>query len=241
MAKTKPVYKRVLLKLSGEALQGKSDFGIDPSVLDRLADDIAKVAKLGVQIGLVLGGGNLFRGAALSKVGLGRITGDQMGMLATIMNALAMRDALKRAQVPTDMMSAIAMNGVVEQFDRLKAIDSLNNHRVVLFTAGTGNPMVTTDSAASLRAIETEADVLLKATNVDGIFSADPMKDRKAKLYRHLSYEEALKKELAVMDLAAFCQCRDQDLPIRVFNIKVPGILLKVVTDLTVGTTVDNR
>jgi uridylate kinase len=235
-----PLYKRILLKLSGEALQGNTDFGIDPAVLDRLADDIAHVTKLGVQIGLVLGGGNLFRGAALSKAGLGRITGDQMGMLATIMNALAMRDALKRADVATEMMSAIAMNGVVDQFDRLKAIRYLESGRVVLFTAGTGNPMVTTDSAASLRAIEVEADILLKATNVDGIYSADPLKDPKAKLFHQLTYDEVLKKELAVMDLAAFCQCRDTDLPIRVFNINIPNILLKVVTDASIGTTVTN-
>jgi uridylate kinase len=235
----KPLYKRVLLKLSGEALQGNTDFGIDPAVLDRLAHEIQEVTRLGVQIGLVIGGGNLFRGAALSVAGLGRITGDQMGMLATIMNALAMRDALTRAQVPTQMMSAIAMSGVVDQFDRRKAIDNLESGHIVLFTAGTGNPLVTTDSAASLRAIETESDVLLKATNVDGIYTADPAKDKSASLYQHLSFNEVLAKELAVMDLAAFCQCRDQHLPIRVFNINVPGILLKVVTDPSIGTTVD--
>jgi len=239
--KATPLYKRVLLKLSGEALQGNSDFGIDPAVLDSFAADIAKVTQLGVQVGLVLGGGNLFRGAALSKAGLGRITGDQMGMLATIMNALAMRDALDRAEVSTEMMSAIAMSGVVDQFDRLKAVRYLENGRVVLFTAGTGNPMVTTDTAASLRAIETKADILLKATNVDGIYSADPFKHPDAQLYSHLSYDEVLKKELAVMDLAAFCQCRDEKLPIRVFNINIPGILLKVVKDPSVGTTVGLR
>ena len=234
----RPLYKRVLLKLSGEALQGDVDFGIDPKVLDRLAQEIAEVSALGVQIGIVIGGGNLFRGAALSIAGLGRITGDQMGMLATIMNSLAMRDALARADIPTRMMSAIALSGVVDQFDRRKAIHHLELGRVVLFAAGTGNPLVTTDSAASLRAIEVDADVLLKATNVDGIYSADPSKDKTATLYSHLSFKECLDEELAVMDLTAFCQCRDQNLPIRVFNINKPNILYQVVTDPKIGTTV---
>ena len=239
MATKKPLYKRILLKLSGEALQGKANFGIDPNVLDRFAVEIAGVAALGVQIGIVIGGGNLFRGAALSKVGLGRITGDQMGMLATIMNALAMRDALARANIATAMMSAIAMSGVIDQFDRRKAIDHLENGRVVLFSAGAGIPLITTDYAASLRAIEVEADILLKATHVDGIYDADPSTDSDAKLYKHISYSEALEKELAVMDLAAFYQCRDQHLPLRVFNINNLGILYNVVTDETIGTKVD--
>jgi uridylate kinase len=238
MAK-KPLYKRILLKLSGEALQGDSEFGIDPKVLDRFATEIASVVKLGVQIGIVIGGGNLFRGAALSSAGLGRITGDHMGMLATIMNALALRDALSRANIPTRMMSAIAMAGVVDEFDRQKAIHHLEEGRVMLFSAGTGNPLVTTDSAASLRAIEVEANVLLKATNVDGIYNCDPRKNPDAKLYSHLTYHEVLEKELAVMDLSAFCQSRDQNLPIRVFNIKIPGILQQVVTDSSVGTLVE--
>ena len=239
MTKSKPLYKRILLKLSGEALQGDVDFGIDPHTLDRFAAEIAEVAKLGIQIGIVVGGGNLFRGATLSKVGLGRITGDQMGMLATIMNALAMRDALARANIATAMMSAIAMSGVIDQFDRRKAIDHLENGRVVLFSAGAGIPLVTTDYAASLRAIEVEADILLKATNVDGVYDTDPSTDTNAKLYKHLNYSEALEKELAVMDLAAFYQCRDQNLPLRVFNINKPGILRKVVTDASIGTSVD--
>jgi uridylate kinase len=234
----KPLYKRVLLKLSGESLQGDEGFGIDPKVLDRLAKEIGEVVKLNVQVGLVIGGGNLFRGAKLAKAGLSRISGDHMGMLATIMNAIAMRDALDRADVPTSMMSALAMSGVVEQFDRLKAIQHLEKGRVVLFTAGTGNPLVTTDSAASLRAIEIEADVLLKATNVEGIYDADPTKNPNAELYTQLSFKEALDRELAVMDLTAFCQCRDHHLPIRVFNIKHSKILEKIMLDPTIGTTV---
>lgn len=235
----KPLYKRILLKLSGEALQGDSEFGIDPKVLDRIAKEIAKVVDLGVQVGIVIGGGNLFRGAKLSSAGLGRITGDHMGMLATIMNALALRDALSRANVSTRMMSAVAMAGVVDEFNHRKAINHLEQGRVMIFSAGTGNPLVTTDTAASLRAIETEADVLLKASNVDGIFSGDPKKDNTAKLYSKLGYNEVLQKELAVMDLAAFCQCRDHNLPVRVFNITIPGILEQVVTDPTIGTLVE--
>ena len=239
MAESKPLYKRILLKLSGEALQGNVNFGIDPNTLDRFAAEIAEVAKLGIQIGIVIGGGNLFRGATLSKVGLGRITGDQMGMLATIMNALAMRDALARANIATAMMSAISMSGVIDQFDRRKAIDHLENGRVVLFSAGAGIPLVTTDYAASLRAIEVEADILLKATHVDGVYDTDPSTHSDAKLYKHISYSEALEKELAIMDLAAFYQCRDQNLPLRVFNINKPGILREVVTDASIGTSVD--
>ncbi len=235
---SKPLYKRILLKLSGEALQGDSEFGIDPKVLDRFAKEIAAVIKLDVQVGIVIGGGNLFRGAALSSAGLGRVTGDQMGMLATIMNALALRDALSRAEVPTRMMSAIAMAGVVDQFNRRKAIHHLEEGRVMIFSAGTGNPLVTTDTAASLRAIEIEADILLKATNVDGVFTADPHKDPKATLYNELSYQVVLEIELAVMDLGAFCQSRDHQLPIRVFNINKTNILPEVVTNSKIGTLV---
>ena len=233
-----PLYKRVLFKLSGEALQGNSDFGIDPAVLDRFAAEIAAVNKMGVQIGLVIGGGNLFRGAKLSSAGIGRVTGDQMGMLATIMNGLALRDALGRAQVPTRMMSAIEMAGVVDQFDRRKAIHHLDAGRVVIFCGGAGIPLITTDSAASLRAIEIEAEVLFKATNVDGVFSADPMKDKNAVLYKTLTFAEVLEKELGVMDLGAFCQSRDHNLSIRVFNINIPNVLSKVITDASIGTTV---
>lgn len=234
----KPAYRRVLLKLSGEALQGKEKFGIDPVALDRFAAEISEVVDLGVELGIVIGGGNLFRGTTLSAAGLGRVTSDQMGMLATVMNALALRDALERAQLPARVMSAIPMSGVVDHYDRRKAIHHLKEHRIVIFSAGTGNPLVTTDSAASLRAIETEADVLLKATNVDGVYSADPKKDKSAKLYEQLTYQEALEKELGVMDLTAFCQCRDHQLELKVFNVHKHGALLRVVTGANEGTTV---
>lgn len=233
-----PIYKRILLKFSGEALLGDKSFGIDPAVLDRLALEIGELIKRKVQVGLVIGGGNFFRGEALSAVGIGRITGDQMGMLATVMNALAMRDALERAGFTTRIMSAIHMSGVVDYYDRRKAMHHLNKGRVVLFAAGTGNPLVTTDSAASLRAIEVEADILLKATNVDGIYSSDPLKDPHATRYSTLSYNEALKKELGVMDLTAFCQCRDQHMKIRVFSLKKEGALLRIINGEDEGTLV---
>ena len=204
-----PLYRRILLKLSGEALMGDGQFGIDPSVIDRLVGEIAELIKLNIQVGLVIGGGNMFRGITLSALGIGRITGDHMGMLATIMNALAMRDALERNQIPTRILSAIPMSGVVDHYDRRKAIHHLQRGRVVIFAGGTGNPLVTTDSAASLRCIEIEADLLLKATSVDGVYSADPAKVPDARLYHTLTYDEALQKELGIMDLTAFCQCRE--------------------------------
>lgn len=234
-----PLYRRILLKMSGEALIGKGASFIDPAVIDRLAKEILQVHKLGVQIGIVIGGGNFFRGATLSEVGINRITADQMGMLATLMNALALRDALEHCTLSVRILSAISMGGVADDFHRRKAIHHLQHGRIVVFAGGTGNPLVTTDSAASLRGIEIEADVVIKATNVDGVYSADPAKDPNAKLYQHLTYQEALEKELAVMDLAAFCQCRDHDMPLRVFNIKKPGALLNVVLDKNEGTIVD--
>lgn len=238
---SQPIYKRILLKLSGEALSSANEFGIDPTILDRLVKDIAEIAKLGIQIGIVIGGGNLFRGAVLAKIGIDRITGDQMGMLATIMNALAMRDALEKINIPTRIMSAIPMSGLVDHYDRRRAIYNLENKRVVIFAGGTGNPLVTTDSAASLRGIEIKADVLLKATNVDGVYSSDPAKSLNAVLYHHISYQEALEKELGIMDISAFSQCRDHHLAIRVFNILKSGVLLKVVTSIDEGTLVDSR
>lgn len=234
-----PVYRRVLLKMSGEALMGKETYAIDPEVLDRMAKDITQVYQLGVQVAIVIGGGNFFRGAALQKAGINRITGDYMGMLATLMNALALRDAFERSNLPVRILSAIPMTGVVDAFHRRKAIHHLQQGRVVIFAAGTGNPLVTTDSAASLRGIEISADVVLKATNVDGVYSEDPAKNPKAKLYKHLTYQEALEKELAVMDLAAFCQCRDHNMSLRVFNINKPGTILRVIMDTAEGTLVD--
>lgn len=240
MPNSQPLYRRILLKLSGEALMGKSDFGIDPTVLDRLAREVSETVQAGVQVGLVIGGGNLFRGASLTKSGLGRISGDYMGMLATLMNSLALRDAFERANLPTRILSAIPMSGIVDHYDRRKAIHHLQKGRVVIFAGGTGNPLVTTDSAASLRGIEIEADILLKATNVDGVYTADPAKDKTATRYSHLTYKEVLEKELAIMDLAAFCQCRDHNLPVRVFDIHKEGALMEVITSEEEGTLVDN-
>lgn len=239
MPNSQPLYRRILLKLSGEALMGDADFGISPAVIDRLAREVSEIVQLGVQVGLVIGGGNLFRGAQLTKSGLGRVSGDYMGMLGTLMNSLALRDAFERGNIPTRILSAIPMSGVVDHYDRRKAIHHLQKGRVVIFAGGTGNPLVTTDSAASLRGIEIEADVLLKATNVDGVYTADPAKDKTATRYAHLTYKEVLEKELAVMDLAAFCQCRDHNLPVRVFDIHKVGALLEVIMGEEEGTLVN--
>ena len=225
----KPAYRRVLLKLSGEALQGSEGFGIDPAVLERMAQEIKELVELGVQVGLVIGGGNLFRGAGLAKAGMNRVVGDHMGMLATVMNGLAMRDALHRAYVNARLMSAISLQGVCDSYSWAEAISQLRAGKVVIFSAGTGNPFFTTDSAACLRGIEIEADVVLKATKVDGVFTDDPVKNPDAVLYQELSYDEVLEKELKVMDLAAFTLARDHDLPIRVFNMNKPGALRRVI------------
>jgi len=238
MAQQPMLYQRIVLKMSGEALMGNGQFGICPQVLDQLALDIVELISLGIQVGLVIGGGNLFRGAALSKAGLGRVTGDHMGMLATLMNALAVRDALERAKLPARIMSSIPMSGVVDHYDRRKAMYHLENHRVVIFAAGTGNPFFTTDSAACLRGIEIGADVVLKATKVDGVYSADPVCFPDAERYSKLTYDEVLTKNLAVMDLTAICLCRDQGMPLRVFSIKQSGALRRVVTGLDEGTLI---
>lgn len=234
-----PVYKRILLKLSGEALSGETEFGIDPSVLERMATEILQIRNMGVQVGVVVGGGNLFRGKALSRVGLDRVTGDHMGMLATMMNALAMRDVFERAGLSSRIMSAIPMSGMVDHYDRRKAMHHLDAGRIVIFAAGTGTPLVTTDSAASLRGIEVEADAILKATTVDGIYSADPSLDPNAKRYSKLTYHEVLDQELGVMDLAAFCQCRDHAMKLVVFDMNVPGALHRVVSGESEGTVVE--
>ena len=231
-------YKRILLKLSGEALTGSERFGIDPKILDSMALAIGQLVGIGVQVGLVVGGGNLFRGAALQKAGLDRVTGDHMGMLATVMNALAMRDALERSNIATQAMSAIPMTGVVDHYDRRKAIRALMNGDVVIFSAGTGNPFFTTDSAACLRAIEMDAELVLKATKVDGVYSADPMKDPNAVKYERLSYDEVLNKKLEVMDLTAICLCRDHNMPVRVFEMEKPGALLNIVRGGNEGTLI---
>lgn len=231
-------YKRILLKFSGEALMGKSQFGIDPSVLDTLAKDTAELIHMGVEVGLVLGGGNLFRGKALSQAGVGRVTGDHMGMLATLMNALALRDALERIDLPARIMSAIPMLGIVDPYHRRKAITHLRNGHVVIFAAGTGNPFFTTDTAACLRAIEVGADIVLKATKVDGVYSADPLKNPDAKRYDYLTYKEVLTKGLEVMDSTAICLCQDQGMPLQVFDMAAPNALKRIVTGERVGTIV---
>lgn len=232
-------YRRILLKLSGEALMGEEDFGIDPKVLDRMALEIGQLIGIGVQIGMVIGGGNLFRGASLQAAGLDRVSGDHMGMLATVMNGLAMRDALVRSNIATRLMSAIPMSGVVEHYDRLTAMRYLENGEVVIFAAGTGNPFFTTDSAACLRGIEIDAQQVLKATKVDGVYTDDPMKNPEAVKYDRLTYDEVLDKKLGVMDLTAICLCRDHNMPLRVFNMNKPGALLNVVVGAEEGTVIE--
>ena len=231
-------YKRILLKLSGEALMGDQEFGIDPKVLDRMALEIGQLVGIGVQVGIVIGGGNLFRGAALSAAGMERVTGDHMGMLATVMNALAMRDALERTNIRTRVMSAIPMSGVVEHYDRRTAIRYLTSGDVVIFAAGTGNPFFTTDSAACLRGIEIDADVVIKATKVDGVYNKDPVKYPDAVKYEHLTYDEALDQKLEVMDLTAICLVRDQSMPVRVFNMNKSGALLNLAVGVHEGTLI---
>jgi uridylate kinase len=234
-------YKRILLKLSGEELMGEEGFGIDPKVLDRMALEIGQLVGIGVQIGLVIGGGNLFRGAALNAAGMDRVTGDHMGMLATVMNALAMRDALERTNISSHVMSSIPMSGVVEHYDRRKAIRYLKDGDVVIFAAGTGNPFFTTDSAACLRGIEIDANVVLKATKVDGVYSADPMLDPDAELYHSLTYDEVLSKQLGVMDMTAICLCREHKMPLRVFRMSKSGALLNLVVGGDEGTLIDEK
>ena len=239
MPKRERKYNRILLKLSGEALTGDVDFGIDPKVLDRMAVEVGQLVGLGVQVGMVIGGGNLFRGAELNAAGMERVTGDHMGMLATVMNALAMRDALERANIPTRVMSAIQMSGVVEHYDRRTAIRHLNAGDVVIFSAGTGNPFFTTDSAACLRGIEIDADLILKATKVDGVYSADPETNPGAVKFDKLTYDEVLEKKLGVMDLTAICLSRDHQIPIKVFNMNRSGALLDNVMGKLDGTLIE--
>ncbi|MCB1770481.1 MAG: UMP kinase [Candidatus Competibacteraceae bacterium] len=238
MPNSKPVFKRILLKLSGEALMGKDDYGIDTEVIARMAGEVRELRQLGVEVGMVIGGGNLFRGAGLARAGMDRVTADHMGMLATVMNSLAMQDTLERLGVFTRVMSAIRINQVCEDYIRRRAIRHLEKGRVVIFAAGTGNPFFTTDSAASLRAIEINADVMLKATKVDGIYSADPLKDPQAVRYDLLTYDEALARKLQVMDATAIVMCREHDLPLMVFNINRHGDLVRIVCGEKVGTTV---
>lgn len=230
--------RRILLKLSGEALMGEGDFGIDPDVLGRIANEITELVEMGVQIGLVIGGGNIFRGAGLAGGGFDRVTGDQVGMLATVMNALAMQDALRKCGVDARTLSAFRIDQVCEHYSRDAAVRHLMAGRVALFSAGTGNPFFTTDSAASLRAIEIGADEMIKATKVDGVYSADPMKSADAEFYPRLSYDRILRDELNVMDATAVVLCKEHAMPLRVMNINTEGALRRVVQGEAVGTLV---
>ena len=231
-------YKRILLKLSGEALMGDQPYGIDPAVATRIAQDIAEIQSLGVQTAIVIGGGNIFRGLAASTRGMDRSTGDYMGMLATVINALALQDALEKNGVPTRVLTAIEMRAVAEPFIRRRAVRHLEKGRVVVFAAGTGNPYFTTDTAAALRAMEMKAEVILKATKVDGIYTADPVKHPDATRYDRISYLQVLQERLQVMDATAISLCMDNKLPILVFNLKTPGNIRRVVMGEAVGTIV---
>jgi uridylate kinase len=234
----KVAYQRVLLKLSGEALMGDKEFGIDPAVIDRVAAEIAELRNMGLQIGLVIGGGNLFRGVSLSAAGMDRATADYMGMLATVMNALSMQDAIERHDVYCRVMSALPINQVCEEYIHRRAIRHIEKGRIVIFAAGTGNPFFTTDSAASLRGIEIGAEVVLKATKVDGVYSSDPMKDKSAIRYSSLTYDEVLEKNLKVMDATAIALCRDQNMPLRIFDMNKAGALMRVIQGEDEGTLI---
>ncbi|RMF96656.1 MAG: UMP kinase [Gammaproteobacteria bacterium] len=231
-------YQRILLKLSGEALLGAEDYGIDPGVLRRIADEIAQVLALGVQIGVVIGGGNIFRGAGLAQAGMDRVTGDHMGMLATVINSLALQDALERLGIHARVMSALQMHEICEDYIRRRAVRHLEKGRVAIFAAGTGNPFFTTDTAAALRAIEIGADLLVKATKVDGVYTADPMKDPAARRFDRLDFDRVITGKLDVMDTTAVVMCRDNGLPIRVFDLTRAGALVKLARGDDIGTLV---
>lgn len=238
MSSAKPAYKRILLKLSGEALMGDDAFGINRATIVRMAEEIAEVTRLGVQVAVVIGGGNIFRGVAGGSVGMDRATADYMGMLATVMNSLALQDAMRLAGLPVRVQSALDIQQVVEPYVRGKAIRYLEQGRIVIFAAGTGNPFFTTDTAAALRGAEIGAEIVLKATKVDGIYTADPKKDPTATKYATISFDEAIQRDLKVMDATAFALCRDQKLPINVFSIFETGALERVVMGATEGTLV---
>jgi uridylate kinase len=231
---------RILVKLSGEALLGQAEYGIDPAVLKRVALEIGEVQALGVQVAIVIGGGNIFRGSGLARAGMDRVTADQMGMLATVMNALALQDAIEQQGLQARVMSAIRINEVCEDFIRRRAVRHLEKGRAVIFAAGTGNPFFTTDTAASLRAIEIEAQLLLKATKVNGIYSDDPVKNPDARHYPRLTYDRVLDERLNVMDATAIVMCRDYRMPLRVFNLGSPGHLLRIMRGEDIGTLVTN-
>ncbi len=234
----KAPYQRILLKLSGEALLGDEDYGIDPVIIGRIAKEVLEVRKTGVQVAIVIGGGNIFRGAGLAQSGIDRVTGDHMGMLATLMNSLALQDSLERVGADARVMSAISVHDVSEDYIRRRATRHLEKGRVVIIAGGTGNPFFTTDTAAALRAIEVGADIVLKATKVDGVYSADPKLDKNAQMYETLSYDEVIEGKLRVMDTNAIVLCRDQKMPIRVFNVFGAGNLMKIVSGEKVGTII---
>jgi len=233
-----PKYSRILLKLSGEALLGDGDYGIDPKVATRIAVEVAELVDCGVQVGMVIGGGNIFRGAGLAEAGMDRVAGDHMGMLATVINALALQDALEKHKLQVRVMSALEINSVCEDYIRRRAVRHLEKGRVVIFAAGTGNPFFTTDSAASLRGIEIGAEIVMKATKVDGVYSDDPMKNADATFYPQLSYDQVIEQKLNVMDTAAIVLCRDQNMPLRIFNMNKPGSMMRVVMGENEGTLV---
>lgn len=238
MTEAPVLYRRVLLKLSGEALMGEADYGIDPVLIKRIASEVAEVSNMGIEVAIVIGGGNIFRGAGLAGAGMDRVTGDYMGMLATVMNALAMQDALESMQIYARVMSAIQIHEVCEDYIRRRAVRHLEKGRVVVLAAGTGNPFFTTDTAASLRAIEIGADVLLKATKVSGVYDSDPRENSEAALYDTVSFDQVLIDKLNVMDATAVVMCRDNHLPLRVFNMTEEGALVRAMTDENVGTLV---
>jgi uridylate kinase len=238
MASKPALYKRVLLKLSGEALMGNMDYGIDPDMLARVAKEISDVADMGVEVGLVIGGGNIFRGAGLAQSGIERVTGDHMGMLATLMNSLAMQDAIEKLGKQARVMSALRINRVCEEYIQRRAVHHLERSRIVIFAAGTGNPFFTTDTAGCLRAIEMDADIIMKATKVDGVFDSDPVTNPDAKRFETLTFDEVLEKNLKVMDATAVVLCRDNKLPLRIFNLNDVGALPEAIKNPSIGTTV---
>jgi len=239
-ASAKPVYKRILLKLSGEALQGDHLFGIDAHKLSRIVDEVAGATQLGVQVALVVGGGNLIRGADLCAAGLDRISADQMGMLATVINGLALRDAFEKKSIGAVLMTAFGIPSISDQYDRSTAQEKLQQGSVVILSAGTGNPLVTTDSAAALRGIEIGVDIVLKATKVEGVFNDDPIKNPKAERYHQLNFDEVITKRLGVMDLTAILLCQDHGLPLRVFNMNKQGALKRIMLGEDIGTLIQN-
>lgn len=238
MSDSPSAYRRILLKLSGEALMGELDYGIEPQVIQRLATEIAAAKNAGIEIAIVIGGGNIFRGAGLARAGMDRVTGDYMGMLATVMNALAIQDALESLDIYARVMSALQIHDVCEDYIRRRAVRHLEKGRVVILAAGTGNPFFTTDTAASLRAIEIGADILLKATKVDGVYDTDPLENPQAKRFDTVTYDQVIADKLGVMDATAIVMCRDNELPLRIFDLMQPNALVRAMSGDDVGTLV---